>query len=71
MSQIEVSKEGFDLVCITIDTWQKIENKIKLQVGIMVALPFHGCELMAHARLESNEENTGSRGPDKACNSSL
>ena len=62
MSLIEVSKEGFDLVCITIDTWQKIDNQIKLQVGIMVALPFHGFELMAHARLESNEEN-------KACNS--
>lgn len=56
MSLIEVSKEGFDLVCITIDTWQKIENQIKLQVGIMVDLPFHGCELLVHARLESNEE---------------
>nr|POF26700.1 hypothetical protein CFP56_36567 [Quercus suber] len=33
-------------------------------------LPFHGCKLLAHARLESNEENAGSRGPDKACDSS-
>jgi hypothetical protein len=32
-------------------------------------LPFHGCELLAHARLESNEENARSRGPYKACDS--